>query len=367
MQDVLRPLELMLLCLAGVLTERERVKSLYLREENRVLREQMGKKKLRLIDAQRRRLAVLGKQLGRKLLCEWATIVTPDTILRWYRKLIAEKWDYSAKRGLGRPPVILLLRRLVVQMALENPRWGYDRIEGEIRKLGHRLSPTTVRNILKAHGIEPAPERRTRTTWRQFLSAHWDCLAAADFFTVEVCSWRGLITYYVLFVMELSTRRVHIAGITRNPNARWMMQIAKNLTDPFDGFLLGKRYMLIDRDTKYCEAFVHLLNGAGVKMVRLPAKSPNLNAHAERFVRTIKQECLGQLLMRSPSISSTTTTNGRIRESGTGRSSSGRISCRRPSQRSVVSDSADSFVRINGGPHELRRPSFCTIRDRPLG
>jgi transposase InsO family protein len=182
---------------------------------------------------------------------------------------------------------------------LENPRWGYDRIEGEIRKLGHRLSPTTVRNILKAHGIEPAPERRKSTTWRQFLSAHWYCLVAADFFTVEVCSWRGLVTYYVLFVMELSTRRVRVAGITRNPNTRWMMQIAKTLTDPFDGFLLGKRYLIIDRDTKYCDAFVHLLNGAGVKMVRLPAKSPNLNAYAERFVRTIKEECLGQLILFS--------------------------------------------------------------------
>jgi transposase InsO family protein len=298
MPDVLRPLELILLCLAGALTQREHLINVYLREENRILQEQSGKRP-RLTDAQRRRLAVLGKMLGRKVLQEWATIVTPDTILRWYRKLIAKKWDYSERRGPGRPPVILLLRRLVVQMALENPRWGYDRIEGEIRKLGHRLSPTTVRNILKAHGIEPAPERRKSTTWRQFLSAHWDCLMAADFFTVEVCSWRGLVTYYVLFVMELSTRRVRVAGITRNPNTRWMMQVAKNLTDPFDGFLLGKRYLIIDRDTKYCDAFVHLLNGAGVKMVRLPAKSPNLNAYAERFVRTIKEECLGQLILFS--------------------------------------------------------------------
>ncbi len=140
-----------------------------MRAENRIFREQLGKKRLWLTDDQRRRLAVLGKTLGRKALQEWGPIVTPDTIMRWYRKL-------------------------VVRMATENPRWGYDRIEGEMRTLGHRLSPTTVRNILKAHGIEPSPERRKRTTWRQFLSANWDCLAAADFFTVEVCSWRGLVT-----------------------------------------------------------------------------------------------------------------------------------------------------------------------------
>ncbi len=144
---------------------------------------------------------MLGKTLGREALQEWASIVTPDTIMRWYRKLIATRWDYSARRGPGRPPVILLLRKLVVRMAIENPRWGYDRIEGEIRKLGHRLSTTTVRNILRANGIEPSPERRKRTTWRQFPSAHWDCLAATDFFTVEVWSLRGLVTYYVLFVM----------------------------------------------------------------------------------------------------------------------------------------------------------------------
>ncbi len=288
----------MLLCLAGVITEREHVINLYLREENRILREQMGKRP-RLTDGQRRRLAVLGKQLGRKLLGEWASLVTPDTIMRWYRKLIAMKWDYSARRGPGRPPVILLLRKLVVRMALENPFWGYDRIEGEIRKLGYRLSPTTVRNILKANGIEPSPERRKRTTWRQFLSAHWDCLTAADFFTVEICSWRGLDTHYVLFVIDLSTRRVHVAGITRNPNTPWMMQMARNLTDPIDGFLVDKRFLIIDRDSKYCETFRHLLESSGVKPVRLPARSPNLNAYAERFVRTIKEECLSRLIFFS--------------------------------------------------------------------
>ena len=295
MHDVLRPLELMLLCLAGVLTERERLISLYQQEEIRILREQLGKRP-RLNDDQRRRLAVLGKQLGRKVLGEWATLVTPDTIMRWYRRLIAAKHDFSDRRGPGRPPVINLLRKLVVRMALENRFWGYERIEGEIKKLGHKLSPTTVRNILKANGIEPSPERGKRTTWREFLRSNWSCLAAADFFTVEVWTCRGLVTHYVLFVMDLSTRRVHVAGITPNPNERWMMQIAKNLTDPFEGFFRDKRLLIIDRDTKYCEAFRHLLEMSRVRLVRLPARSPNLNAFAERFVRSIKTECTERLI-----------------------------------------------------------------------
>ena len=295
MHDVLRPLELMLICLAGVLTERDLLINLYQREENRILREQLGKRP-RLNDDQRRRLAVLGKQLGRKLLGEWASIVTPDTILRWHRQLIAATHDFSDRRGPGRPPVINLLGRLVVRMALENPFWGYDRIEGEIKKLGHRLSPTTVRNILKANGIEPSPERRKRTRWREFLRSNWSCLAAADFFTVEVWSCRGLVTYYVLFVMDLATRRVHVAGITRNPSERWTMQIAKNLTDPCDGFLSDKRLLIIDRDAKYSEAFRDLLRRSDVQPVRLPARSPNLNAYAERFDRSIKTECTERLI-----------------------------------------------------------------------
>ncbi len=295
MRDVLRPFELILLCLAGVLTERDRLINLYVLKENRVLREQVGRRP-RLTDDQRRRLAALGKQIGRKLLGEWATIVTPDTILRWHRRLIAAKHDFSDRRGPGRPPVINLLRKLVVRMPLENPSWGYDRIEGEIKSLGHKLSPTTVRNILKAHGIQPSPERRKRTTWREFLHSNWSCLAAADFFTVDVWSCRGLVTYYVFFVIELSSRRVHVAGITRNPNEAWMMQVGRNLTDPVDGFLAGKRLLLIDRDSKYSQAFRQLLSSWGVRPMRLPARSPNLNAYAERFVRSIKTECTDRLI-----------------------------------------------------------------------
>jgi hypothetical protein len=165
------PLDFVLIALAGWMNEHQQQVVPYLLAENRILKQQLGKKRLRLTDEQRRLLAVKGRALGRRVLSEVASIVTPDTILRGYRQLVARKWDHSSKRRPGRPPVIHMLRTLVVRMAMEYPGWGYDRIEGEVRKLGHRLAPTTVRNILKANGIEPAPERRKHTMWRQFLSA----------------------------------------------------------------------------------------------------------------------------------------------------------------------------------------------------
>ena len=223
--------------------------------------------------------------------------VTPDTILAWHRKLIARKWDHSAKRRRpGRPPTVREIANLILRLARENGSWGYTRIEGALANLGHCVSRTTVANILKRHGIDPAPERGKRIPWSQFLSSHWDVLAAADFFTVEVWGLRGLVTYYVLFVIELSTRRVHFAGLTPNPDTAWMMQIGRNLTDPVDGFLRDKRFVIMDRDGKYCEAFRVLLEDAGAEPVRLPPHSPNLNAFAERFVRSAKDECINRMI-----------------------------------------------------------------------
>ena len=172
----------------------------------------------------------------------------------------------------------------------------HDRIQGALANLGHRVSDTTVGNILKAHGIEPAPRRKHQTTWKTFIKAHWDVLAVIDFTTVEVWTPRGLVTYYLLFVMEVASRHVHLAGCTRNPNEAWMKQMARNLTDPMAGFLRNKHYLLMDRDTKYSEAFRHLLEQAAVHCVRLPARSPNLTPHIERFMRTIKEECLHRMI-----------------------------------------------------------------------
>ena len=174
-----------------------------------------------------------GKVLGRKVLQQIGALFTPDTILRWHRKLVARKWDYSDRREKkpGRPPTSEEITQLVLQMARENPSWGHDRIQGALANLGHEVSDQTVGNILKAHGIEPAPERKRQTTWKTFLKPHWDVLGAIDFTTMEVWTTGGLVTLYLPFVIEIATRRVHFAGRTPNLLDTWMMEIARNLTD----------------------------------------------------------------------------------------------------------------------------------------
>ena len=268
----------------------------YLREENRVLREQLGPRPLRLTDAQRRRLAVRGKKLGRRVLRQVAGIVTLDTLLRWYQRLIAQKYDGSARRRRGRPRSPREVAELVVQMAADNPQWGYTRIRGALTNLGHHIARNTVKRILLDHGIAPAPERAGRTPWKTFLQAHWDGLAASDLFTVEVLTLAGLRRYLVFFVLELKTRAVTIAGIHPQPDGPWMEQMARNLTDPVDGCLRTAHYLIHDRDPLYTRAFGEILTSADVQPVRLPPRSPNLNAFAERFVRSIKEECLTRVV-----------------------------------------------------------------------
>ena len=189
----------------------------YLKEENRVLREQLRGRRLRFTDAQRRRLAAKARTLGRDGLKEIADLVTPDTLLRWYKELIARKYDGSQRRGPGRPRVLETIRALVVRMATENSTWGYTRICGALRNLGHDVGRNTVKRILAEHGIEPAGERSKRMPWSTFLKAHWGAIAATDFFTVEVLTRHGLVRYFVLFVIDLKTRRVEIAGISHQP------------------------------------------------------------------------------------------------------------------------------------------------------
>jgi transposase InsO family protein len=284
---------------AGWLQRHQQQVITYLLAEQRVLKAQLGDRRLRLTDTERRQLAALAYPLGRKRLKGIATLVTPDTLLRWYKHLIAQKFDGSKRRPqLGRPPVVEEIEQLVVRMAEENPTWGYRRIQGALANLGHQIDKITVRNILHRHHLEPAPQRRKGgMSWAQFLKLHWAVLAATDFFTVEVVTWHGLVTFYVLVVMELSTRRVEIAGITPHPTAAFMQQCARQLTDPFEGFLMGKRYLIHDRDTKFTQAFDGLLKTSGVEPLLLPPRSPNLNAHCERFVRSIKEEALDRMLM----------------------------------------------------------------------
>ena len=217
MPDPFLPLRFLLLLFAGLVNREEARVLDYLREENRVLREHLGKKRLRLNDNQRARLAARAKALGRSALEAVATIVTPETLLRWHHRLIAAKWTTQQQRQPGRPPVMARIRELAIRMAKENPSWGYTRIVGALANIGHDVARTTVAKILKAAGIAPAPERLT--SWRTFLKAHAGAIAAADFFTVEVWTARGLVTHYVLFVIDIATRAVEIAGVTTNPDA----------------------------------------------------------------------------------------------------------------------------------------------------
>jgi transposase InsO family protein len=298
MNFVLQPWQLLIAILAGWSNRQQQEVIEYLRTENQILKENLGKRRILLTDDQRRRLAGKGKVLGRKVLESVGTLFTPDTLLRWHRVLVAQKWDFSdrAKKKPERPPVADEIRALVVRLASENPTWGYDRIQGALANLGHTLSDATVGNILKQHGIESALDRKRQTTWQTFLQAHWAVLAAIDFTTVEVWTNNGLVTFYLLFVMELATRRVHFAGCTANSEEAWMKQIARNLTDAEDGFLNGKRYTLMDRDAKFSTAYRAILADAGVEPVRLPPRSPNLNAYQERFMRSLKGECLDHLI-----------------------------------------------------------------------
>ena len=283
--------------LAGWLNQEQQKILEYLQEENRVLKAQLGQR-LRLSDEQRRRLAAKGKELGRKLLAEVATLVTPDTILRWHRELIARKWTYP-RRPTGRPPISSEIEELVVRMAKSSPSWGYDRIQGAMANLGHKIAPNTVKRLLKEHGIEPAPLRRRRTTWAQFLRSHWDTLAAADFFTTEIWTPAGLVTFYVFFAIQLKTRRVHISIPTPNPDRVFMKQVALDLAAFDDSFLRGYSHLIIDRDSKYTTEFREVLKENDVDIVPIPTKSPNCNPHAELCLLFIHPRAPNLISLRS--------------------------------------------------------------------
>ena len=297
MSFVLHPWQLFSLILSGLVNRRQQEIIEFQNAQIRVLMDKMGRRRILLTDDQRRVLAAKGKALGRRTLMELTTIVTPDTILRWHRRLVAAKWDYSERRrkSPGRPAVADAIARLVLRMARENPSWGYDRIQGALANLGHEISDTTVGNILKEHGIEPAPIRKQTTTRKTFLQAHWESIAAIDFTTVEVWTRDGLTTLYILVAMRLSTRRVEIAGVTANPDGDWVRQMARNLTAS-GGFLDGASHLLIDRDTKFLPLRTYLEGMTDTDVVLLPPRSPNLNAQIERYMRSLKSECLDRMI-----------------------------------------------------------------------
>ena len=287
----------LLVYITGTVDQELLLRNEYLVTENRILRNQLTGR-IQLSDGERKALAVIGQKLGKQALQEVANIVKPETILGWHRKLVAQKFDGSTQRKApGRPTIDPELEAWVVRMAQENRAWGYDRIVGALANLGYTISDQTVGNILKRHGLPPAPERKTTTTWKEFIRTHLDVLVATDFFTAEVWTLGGLVTYYVLFFIHLGSRQIHIAGMTPHPNEAWMVQVARNLTMEEWGFLSPGQYLIHDRDGKYCPAFQQLIDAAGVKRVPLPPRSPNLNAYAERWVRSVKEECLSRLIL----------------------------------------------------------------------
>ncbi len=297
------PLQLQFLVamIAYAINERMARKMEYMVEENRVLKEALtaatGKERITFTAEQRRRLAVKGKALTpeeRRTCCQ---IVKPETILAWFRDLAASKYDGSKNRKPGRPRKPEEIRELVLRMANENPGWGYTKIRDAIRGLKITIGRTTVSDILSAAGMVPAPERGRTRTWKKFIKIHLDTLYACDFFSVEALGVFGTVRYMIFFVIEVKTRAVEIAGIRIDPNGEWMKQLARNLLDPVDGFLRRATHLIHDRDPLFCDGFVGILESKGIDSVKIPASSPNCNPHAERFVRTIRNECLDHFVL----------------------------------------------------------------------
>ncbi|HXN07628.1 MAG TPA: hypothetical protein VN944_11275 [Nitrospiria bacterium] len=288
----------MLAYISGSVNQELLLRIEYLIAENRILRQQC-KGRLLLTNGERKDLAEIGHRLGKKVLHEVADIVKPETILRWHSQLIARKFDGSKNRRYpGRPKTGKELEYLIVRMAKENRSWGYDRIVGALANVGYTVSDKTVGNILKRNGLAPAPERKKATPWKEFIRTHQDLLVATDFFTTEVWTLCGLVTYYVLFFIRINRREIHIAGITPNPDQTWMTQIARNITMADDGFLKSGQRLIHDRDTKYSAAFRETIQSGGMTTtLPLPPRSPNLNANAERWVRSIKEECLSRVIL----------------------------------------------------------------------
>ncbi len=258
-----------------------------LRHELAVLRRQVTRLEPRPAD--RVFLAAASRLLPRT---SWRSfVVTPTTLLRWHRRLVARRWTYPGP--VGRPPIGGELRELVLRLARENPRWGYQRIVGELAGLGFAVSATTVRKLLKDAGLGPAGER-SGLSWRDFLRAQAHSMLAVDFFTVETVCLQRL---YVLFFIELGSRRVHLAGCTANPSGAWVTQQARQLAWGLAERSTPVRFLIRDRDSKFTHQFDALFRSEGIEIIRTPVRAPKANAVAERFVLTVRSECLDWLLI----------------------------------------------------------------------
>ena len=284
-----------LLSVPGVLLRRDTAKDaelLVLRHENAVLRRQLAGP-VRYKPADRFWLAALSSLIPR---CDWSRVfpVTPGTLLAWHRRLIAKGWDYShRRRRTGRPPTAATLKRLVLRLAQENPRWGHRRIQGELARLGHAIAPSTVWQILHAAGIDPAP-RRTGPSWRDFLTAQAEGIIAADFFHIDTITGKRL---YALAFLEHGNRKLHITGVTAHPTAQWAVRQARNLTADLGSRVDSLRFVLRDRDSKYTGAFDAVFEAEGIDVLLSAPRAPRMNAHCERVIGTIRREALDHVLV----------------------------------------------------------------------
>ena len=284
-----------LVALVGFINRHQQDIIAYLQEENRILREKLGGKRLILNVVQKRRLALAAAKVGKEMLKGCATLFSPETLLKWHRMLVARKYDGSGKRG-PKPEKAIQIRDLVLQMKADNPDWGYGHIHGELKGLGCKVSWQTVRRIMIEHGLIDDPKHKKKMNWTTFIKAHFESMAACDFFSTEVWTPKGLTRFMVYFVIDLSTRKVTIAGIDQAPNEEWMLQVARNLTDPDTGFLKDKRFLIHDRDPLFTAQFKKTLKAGGIRTLKMPKQSPNLNAFSERFVQTIKNECTNKMI-----------------------------------------------------------------------
>jgi transposase InsO family protein len=270
-------------------SEREKeIEILVLRHQLQVLERQIGRPQLSPAD--RALLAAFSRVLPRRA---WPSFfVTPSTLLRWHRELVARRWTYPA-RSPGRPATTVDLCQLVVRLARENQEWGYRRIQGELVGLGIKVAASTVWKILKDAGIDPAP-RRLEATWTEFLRRQAASMLECDFLTVDTVFFKRL---YVLFFLELATRRVHVAGITTNPDGPWVTQQARNILMELEDQGVRSRYLIRDRDSKFTRDFDEVFRSEGIRVIKAPVRAPNARAHAERWIGTLRRECLNRLLI----------------------------------------------------------------------
>ena len=292
-----QPMGMLLVMLAGWVNRYQQDVIEYLKEENKILREKLGKERILLNDRQRMRLARLGKRLGRKVLADMCCLFSPDTILRWHRVLVARKYDGSKKRKPGSRRISEELEQLIIQIARKNKTWGSRRIKGQLKYLGYQISHTTIDNVLKRNGYDPSPDRSRKTRWSEFLRSHWESLAAIDFFTTEIYTLSGLTRYMVLVSIHYATQKVEVVGIIQQAHGKWMRQKARNLADQFSGFLKDKKYLIHDRDPLFTQEFREILKVSGIKPIKTLPMSPHLNCIVERFVRSVKAEVLDRMLI----------------------------------------------------------------------